>query len=64
MKEPDGFVRISTVGDMVLLSTDGGQYEATPEAAREIARNLMRKADEIQERLRSQPRRGNLKRVK
>jgi hypothetical protein len=48
----------------VLITAGGNQFEATPEAAREIARNLIRKADEIQERSRSKSRRGHLTRVK
>jgi hypothetical protein len=64
MNEPDAFIRIETAGDLVLITAGGNQFEATPEAAREIARNLIRKADEIQERSRSKSRRGHLTRVK
>lgn len=62
-REPDAFIRISADGDMVEICTSAAKYEATPAAAREIARNLMRKADEAEAKMRSE-RRGHLRRVK
>jgi len=48
-RKPDAFFRITTGQEHVVIEIGGKQYDATPSAAREIARNLVRKAQEIDE---------------
>jgi hypothetical protein len=59
----DGVVTVSIDEDYVTLSVHGRMVAATPDAAREIARNLLRKADEIEARTCGK-RQRHLRRVK
>lgn len=64
-REPYAFFRVMSVGEYVEITIGGRTYDATPDAAREIAGNLMRKATETEARLRQAPRvQGHLRRVK
>ncbi len=63
-REPNAFFRITSLGEYVEITIDGRKYEATPDAAREIAGNLVRKANEAEARARQVPRAGHLRRVK
>ncbi len=64
----DAFFKITSEGELVVVAVGGRQYEATPDAAREIARNLLRKAEVAEEARRvaaqGAARRGHLRRVK